>query len=329
MAAAAITNNSDYNKYTQVPLWKQMLENGYWRKGGYQTTGLRLAAQVQNRFPGAARQNLILNPDNYRKLDSIESNVISSIGQNRISPNKLVAGASTAGPGTLFSSNLDCRFPVIKNELQMGRVDYTGQKQQFVDYRSTDPTRVHNLRINPLSIFVTDEAVNNDIPAFMTDVRPDNYATYKNVHSLPVNATTIKEAIDGDPQINILGLTKSNPFLGLRSVPNTEPEFLGKTYGGNDMASAKPYAEALYRTNYITNVTEQPIPSNKLTESNQCKNKALHHFTPGYNITQQINQDKYVQYPPLSKTSNLPWGPRRLTNNPQTAKGGIWKNDQS
>jgi len=315
------------NQNNSIPLWKKMFNGGNWRQGGMGFRGLREAAQVKNYFPGPGRQNLILNPDNSRQLDPLESNVISSIGQERISQNKILFGASTAGPGTLFSTNVQVTNPRISNSAQLGHFNNKFNKQQFVDFRHTDPVRVTNLRKNPLSIYVENEYKKDDIPAFMTYIRPDDYGTYKNVPAPPASRETILAGINGNPQVNILGLTSNNPFLGLSNVPNATPMFSGKTYGGNLSGSARPIAEALYNTNYVNNITEKPIEvSNVNLNESKCKNKALHHHTQGYNIANQINDGTFIMYPSANKIDNLPWGPRRFSPNPRIAKGGIFAN---
>ena len=113
-------------------------------------------------------------------------------------------------------------------------------------------------------------------------------------------------------------------------IPNDKPTFDGKTYGGNDNSSAKPYAEQLYNQIWTTNLLENSNNKNQ-TENfgsdTQCQNKALANFAQGYNIAPQINEGKMIEWVDENKSSitNSPWGPIKITGNPQTQQGGIWQ----
>lgn len=297
-----------------------------WRKGGMSVSGLRQSTEVRNYFYGPGRQNII--PNAYPEADLKSDNPafkqpISSIGFYQTSGNKQVA-ASTYGPGTLKSTNLQNNIPVIKNEENMGSVMQNDKKSIFVNYRQTAPFLVENLRKNPLSIYAVGNAKDAPIPAFFSYIRPQNYATYTSEPEVDIKRSTVTQAIDGSPQINILGLQRQNPLMGITSgIPNTNPEFsLGRTYGGTDNSSAKPYADYIYDQGWTTN-TLRPIQRETFGEE-KCQNKALSHFAQGYNISEQINEGKMIEWSPVKSADNIPWGPRIITNNPRTQQGGIW-----
>jgi hypothetical protein len=305
-----------------------------WRKGGMASNGLRAAGEVWDYFHGPGRSNII--PD---ALPGKNKDVISSIGIVQTRGTKEIA-SSTYGPGTLNSTNLQVPSQNIQSEYSHGNQRQNYKKSQFVDYRSTDPVLIQNLRNNPLSIYATGETKKNaPIPAFESYVRPDHY---NNVESkLPtINHNTKNLGINGSPQVNILGLTKDNPFMGLVPESVNKPTFMGKTYGGKD-GSAKPFANELYSSAWKTNqeVPLNPQVNNVYPEFNQnnehfnngngCKNDALMHFSPGFNITDQVNTGKMSVWVNNGNHSinNLPWGPQKITNNPQTNQQGIWQNE--
>lgn len=303
-------------------------QNEQWRKGGMSVSGLRMSTEVRNYFPGPGRQNLIPDPNAQADLKTDNPSFtepVSSIGWYQVNGNKEVA-ASEYGPGTLKSTNLQVRNPAITDENTMGYVMQNANKTQFVDYRSTADFLVDNLRRNPLSIYAVGDAKDAPIPAFFSYVQPQNYATYKSEPEVDIKKTTVTQAIDGSPQINILGLQRQNPFMGLTSdIPNTNPEFeLGKTYGGSDNSSAKPYADYIYNQGWTTNTLE-PIQKEAFGEE-LCKNKALVHFAQGYNIAPQINENKMIEWVGNNKhgVDNIPWGPKDVTQNPWTQQGGLW-----
>jgi hypothetical protein len=304
-----------------------------WRKGGMTSNGLRRSTEVVNYFYGPGRMNIIPDATNNKTISN-HLNPISSIGIVQTNGLGQVA-SSTYGPGTLNSSNVQVTHSAIRDTNSIGSMLQNDKRTQFVDFRHNDPVLVENLRKNPLSIYSTAEAKQSEIPAFYSYVRPDNYDTYTSVpNQVNIQKNTIIEGIDGSPQINILGLDKQNPFLGLTHVVNDKPLFLGKTYGGKDNASAKPFAENLYNQIYTTNTLEPvrenfnvtyPTKNNKV-HSGPCKNKALVPFMQGYNVAPQIIQNKMVNWvgDGSHAVTNLPWGPRKITGNPQTQQGGIW-----
>jgi hypothetical protein len=289
-----------------------------WRKGGMTSNGLRRSGEVVNYFTNPGRQNIIPNADP-NKGD------ISSIGILQTNGLGLMS-ASSYGPGTIKSTNLQIRIPNGTSENQMGFVIQNDKRSQFVDYRSTAPFLVENLKHNPLSIYsVGSDMKDKPIPAFFSYIRPNNYNTYKSEPTVDISKETIQEAIDGSPQVNILGLAHQNPFMGITAnIPNDKPEFDGKTYGGDNSGNAKPYADFIYNQTWTTN-TLKPIHQEQFGEE-KCQNKALHHFAQGYNISNQINDNKMVEWVEKDQPviDNLPWGPRKVTLNPRTQIGGIW-----
>lgn len=292
---------------------------GRWRKGGMQSNYLRESTNVLNYFPGPGRQNII--PDlSTNKTLSNDKQPISSLGIYQTNGLGQVA-SSEYGPGTLKSTNIQVRIPVITNENSQGTVTLNEKKTNFVNYRPTDPALIQSLRHNPLSIYAVGDAKKSPIPAFFSYIRPDNYNTYKSIQHTNINKDTIQQGIDGSPQINILGLTDQNPFMGLTTVVNQEPTFSGKTYGGNDDSSAAPYAKWIYDQNWTTNDLK-PVQNTQ----DGCKNTALSHFAQGYNIANQISDGKMIAWIGDNHTAqtNLPWGPKKITGNPITQEGGIW-----
>lgn len=306
-----------------------------WRKGGMTSNGLRAAGEVWDYTYGPGRSNII--PDATPKRTFSFNDPVSSIGVYQTRGTKQIA-ASTYGPGTLPSSNVEVSTQNIQSEYSHGKQRQNYKKTQYVDYRSTDPSLIQNLRNNPLSIYATGEAKKNaPIPAFESYVRPDHYNNITSV--VPkIDSSTKQMAIDGSPQTNILGLAKENPFLGLVPKSEEKPIFMGKTYGGKD-GSARPFALSLYSTAWKTN-QEVPLdpqidnvyPQFKREHFNAprkggCKNDALMHFSPGFNITDQVNQGKMSTWVANDKhtVNNLPWGPQKRTQNPQTQEQGIWQ----
>jgi hypothetical protein len=311
-----------------------MSMNQRWKKGGPRQNGLRSAGQVWNYFTSPGRTNII--PDATRKRVFNSKDPISSIGVYTTRGTKQVA-SGTYGPGTLNSTNVQVKNQNIQSEYSHGYQRQNIKRSQFVDYRSTDPILIENLRKNPLSIYAVGDAKNAPIPAFETYTRPENYNTIKSIPMVDINQDTIQQGIDGSPQVNILGLNKQNPFLGLTQQINSEPEFLGKTYGGTN-GDAKPYAKALYNSAWKNNQEQTinnpnhifPFTNNNEKISKGCKNDALVYFAQGYNIADQINTGTTSIWVNENNHSvnNLPWGPKKITNNPLTQIGGIW-NGQS
>lgn len=301
-----------------------------WRKAGMTSNGLRAAGEVINHFRGPGRMNILPNATAKKTMFALDD-PISSIGIVQNNGLGQVA-ASEYGPGTLKSTNSQFFNQMIPSEETFGKTQQNVKRSQFVDYRSTAPWLVENLRKNPLSIYAVGDAKNAPIPAFMTYIQPDDYGTYKTIPEVNITESMKEQGIDGSPQVNILGLNRQNPFMGLTSVVNDKPEFLGKTYGGNDTAAAKPYANALYNSAWKTNF-EQPVqvPNSIETftskhELGACKNDALSHFAQGYNIAGQIKNKNMTSWVGDGRhaVNNLPWGPMKYTNNPQTQEQGLW-----
>lgn len=329
--------------------------NPQWRKGGMTSNGLRQSTEVVNYFRGPARQNILPDPGTSRPLKTTRPGVglvppkcpVSSIGQVQTSGLKQIA-ASEYGPGTLKSTNTQWRFSMGPDTYRQGSVIQNEKRSQFVDYRHTDPALVQNLRENPLSIYAVGDAKNAPVPAFFSYIQPQNFATYKSVPKVPVSKQTVQAAINGSPNVNILGLARPNPLMGITAgVPNAVPDFApNKTYGGTNSGSAQPYANWVYNQG-AQNLNEQylePPPTQNFekdlfdksfdtsfhkegfTDRRACKNKALQDFAQGYNVSPQINQDKSVEWVARGNhaVNNLPWGPYKFTGNPQTQQGGLW-----
>lgn len=289
-----------------------------WQTGGMSSNGLRDSMDVRNYFSGPGRQNII--PD-----ATSASNKVSSIGAMDSNGLGQISSGSY-GPGTLLSSNVEIRNQNIPNEFQRGAVMQNDKRTTFVDYRQTDPVLVNNLRNNPLSIYAVGDAKNAEIPAFFTFIKPDNYNTYNTEPFQEISESTKQLTIDGSPNVSILGLGYQNPFMGITTgIPNANPEFTGKTYGGNDDASAKKYADKLYNSIWTDNYFSDNKVEN-FGEDKKCQNKALAFASQGYNISNQITNNKMIEWVGDNKhgVDNLPWGPKRITQNPLNQQGGIW-----
>lgn len=304
--------------------------NNQWQKGGMSSNGLRRAGEVINYFYGAGRQNIIPDPTSDADIKSDNPSFkepVSSIGwlQNN-GLGQVASGPS--GPGTLQKSNVAVRSENIKNESQQGYMIQNEKKSQFVNYRVTDPSLVENLRQNPLSIYAVEKAKNAPIPAFFSYVQPDNFETYKTDPEVEISEYTKKLALDGSPNVNILGMAQQNPLMGITTgIVNDKAEFLGKTYGGNDDGEAKPYADSLYNQIWTTNYMD-PVNASKenFGQTDQCKNKALSQFAQGYNVAPQLLEQKKIEWVEkgMHGVTNIPWGPKKVTGNPQTQQGGLW-----
>lgn len=280
-------------------------DNDQWRKGGMTCNGLKETTQARNYFYGPGRQNLLPDPDS-----NLNNTTVSQIGLVQTNGLGQIA-ASDYGPGTLLSTNFSVKHPSGLTDAQIGTVQSTPNKINFVNYRQTDPVLVNSLRNNPLSIYAQGKDVKDQpIPEFFADVNPEDYSTYIHKEEVDISPETEELYIDGSPNVSILGLAQQNPFLGLgQPVPNETPIFSGKVYGGTNSADAKPTAEKLYGS---------------VWDPNHCQNKSLVNFAQGYNVAEQINEEKYIQEGPQA-ANNLPWGPIRVTGNPQTQQGGIWQ----
>ena len=282
---------------------KMTTSNAPWQRGGMTYGGLRDSTMSINYFNHPSRSNLL--PD---ATQSRNSDIISSIGI--VETNGLGQIASGAyGPGTLLSTNISVANPTGLTDINIGTIQSSGNKMSFVDYRSTDPVLVNNLRTNPLSIYAQGKDVRySDIPGFFADVDPENYSTYVNVPDVNISNTTKELYIDDSPNVSILGLAEQNPFMGLgHAVPNTNPIFSGgKQYGGGRTSDANVIASRLYGS--VSNPEGQ--------------NKALMSFSQGYNIAEQLNENRFVTD---GAGTAMPWGPMKITGNPQTQQGGIWQ----
>lgn len=315
------------DKYFEFKPSFTSFDNNQWRKGGMTCNGLKETTQAVNYFYGPGRQNLI--PDSNPTADFKSDNPsfkpsVSSIGlvQNN-GLGQLASGSS--GPGTLLSTNLSVKNPSGLTDAQIGVVQSTPNKINFVDYRSTDPALVENLRKNPLSIYAQGENVkNSDIPAFFADIKPEDYSDYIRQPEIHIDDETKELYIDGSPNVTILGLAEQNPFMGLGlAQPNSKPEFLGKVYGGNNSGDARQIAENIYNQGWTNNMDQVEQFSSGMNQE-MCQNKALSQFAQGYNVAPQIVENKIIIEGPHS-ANNLPWGPVKVTGNPRTQQGGIWQ----
>ena len=289
-----------------------------WRKGGYTCNGLRESTNVRNYFNGPGRMNIL--PDATSGAAVGGGGPISSIGVQSLNPNTLVS-SGTYGPGTLLSSNVQLPYgSSIPNEGQQGIVIQNDKRTQFIDWRSTAPFLIEQLRQNPLSAYRIPEASKNEIPAFYTYVRPDSYETYYTKTPNP-SQESIRQAINGNAQASILGLGRKNPLLGLEQRVAETPKFLGKSYGGNSNTVKN-------ETDYLYN---QMWTDNFLTPGPKCMNKALPEFAQGYNVAPQINQQKqYIYYPTMPvQAMNQPYNQiwtKGNNPNPMKLSNGIVTN---
>jgi hypothetical protein len=264
-----------------------------WRKGGYSCNGLRESTNVRNYFSGPGRMNLI--PNVTTKSIFSPNDPVASIGVIR-EPVSKVLNTGSYGPGTLRSTNVQVRVPYNLTIEQQGEVHQNEKRSQYVDYRSTAPFLIEQLRQNPLSIYAVGDAKNKEIPCFYSYIQPDNYETYKSVN-VPPDQQSIVNSINGNAQTAILGLGYDNPFMGLGQRVNDKPTFLGKSYGGGP-DSARIEGNKLYKQGW----TKAIINS---TTSENCFNRALSEFAQGYNVAPQINQGKMYTY--YGGNTNLPW----------------------
>lgn len=309
-----------------------------WRKGGMTSNGLRSAAEVWNRFPTPGRSNIV--PDPNQPLDVSTDNPafiygnngmkhetpVSSIGTYQTRGTKQIA-SGTYGPGSLLSANvqLGAGHQAIKNDMTQGYVRQNPLRSQFVDYRSTAPFLVDNLRKNPLSIYATRDNIDKPIPEFFNMVKPDNFATYISEPEVPIMPIEKQLYVDGSPQSTILGLAEQNPLLGITTgIPNANPKFSGKAYSGKkadlsiyNMAWTDDFGNSA-ASQWGTHKTE---PIEGFGNSTHCQNKALDFAAQGYNISKQINDGQFIEW---GSRTNLPWGPISVTGNPLTQLGGIW-----
>lgn len=304
-----------------------------WRKGGMSTNGLRMSGEVIDYFYTPGRSTILPDPG----LSGTDK-WVSSIGTVQMNGTKQ-ALVGKYGPGSLLSTNLQVRNQHSINEENMGAVRQNGKKSQYTYYNTTDNVLVENLRRNPLSIYAVGDAKDAPIPAFFAFVKPDNYNTYKTEQNVQISDETKELYVDGSPNVGILGMAEQNPFMGLTvgTIPNSEPEFSGKTYGGWDNGSAKTIAEDLYNSMW-TSDNKDISPEGQYWNPNtqkenfsngneqQCYNKSLITFAQGYNIADQVQQGKMNQYisPGNHAPTNLPWGPYKGTGNPITQQGGVW-----
>lgn len=268
--------------------------------------GIRDSTTIVGYFPSPSRPNIIANAPK-TQVPGVGPEFVTSIGVVQCSGLKEV-GSGSIGPGTFSNTNINIQNPNCTSYAQLGHVFLNDKKESFVDYRQTAPFLIDALTRCPLSIYGVGAAKDAEILPVETYIRPEYYNTYK-TETQKVSKTSIEGRINGSPQIDILGLYEENPMMGLRQVPNNEPTFSGKTYGGMT-GSAEPYADKLYRQ------ASQP----------GGQNKALLHFAPGYNIAGQIIQNRMVaEVGPKDQRpfggrgrDNIPWGPRT------SFQSGIW-----
>lgn len=266
------------------------------RKGGMTSNNLRDSANVTGYFPGAGRQNIIPDamPGNEKSISSIGSVRYNGIGE------------SISGPGTLLSSNVQIGGGTgvqvsAPNEGNQGKVQMNDKREHYVDYRHTDPFVIENLRNNPLSVYAVGNAKTAEIPQFFVDSKPTNFNTYISENTPNLSEDTVQELIDGSPQVNILNLD-NNPFMGSTHRPNETAFVYNKGYSGDATESLKKLTNTMWKGNHF-------------------QNKSLTFLSPGYNVAPQINKGCMVED---GSRTNLPWGPRNVTGNPQTQLGGIW-----
>lgn len=293
-------------------------DNTQWRKGGMTSNGLKESSLVNNYFYTPGRSNII--PDatqnsNFRTNDvnlmDNRQQIVSSIGLVQNNGLKNIA-SGTYGPGSLLSTNLSTTNPQGSDKTFIGQVDFSPNREQFVNYRDTDTALVRNLKNNPLSIYASGKNVKNaEIPAFFVDTKPADYSDITNDRNVNISNETKTLYIDNSPNVSILGLAQQNPFMGLGNIKANQASFPGKAYGGsNDGNTGTRISENIY---------------NSVWENNEkCQNKALMNFAPGYNISSQILNNKMIVDGPKSY-QNLPWGPIKVTGNPITQQGGIWQ----
>jgi hypothetical protein len=310
-----------------------------WPKGGMTSNHLRDSGNVLNYFYTPGRPNIIPNPSEHTGIPVDDNGVmgpINSIGLVQTNGMKQIS-SGRYGPGSLLSTNIAASFPVGIDDKSIGFVQQNDKRSLFADYRNTEPFMVEQLRNNPLSIYSTKDG---DVPAFFSFIKPENFGTYISDPFVEKDRETIELQIDGSPNVSILNMGSQNPFMGITNdIPNSYPNFTGKTYGGGDEAWAKPYAEEIYNQGYTTDnsnigdeLTEQFTNGGQNGYNNGynnglCQNKALSDFAQGYNIAPQLLENKIIvevdegHHAP----TNLPYGPAKVTGNPWTQEGGIWQ----
>lgn len=273
------------------------------RRGGMTTNGLRAATEVKYYTRNPGRMNII--PHANQSLN--EKDNISSIGTVQTNSLKQVA-VSDRGPGTLKRSNFQVGSgsglqAIAPTEKNMGYTIQNEKRAQFVDYRHTDTVLVDNLRNNPLSIYAVGDAKNAEIPEFFTHTKPKTFSSYTSNHRTSVDNFTKQMTINGAPQTNILGLHENNPLMGISNVKNTL-EYHGKSYGGDETNdNFEEHMNKIWTGNHF--------------DEGECKNKAVKFVSSGYEVVPG-------NFNHFGAVTNLPWGPKKVTNNIKTQNGGIW-----
>ena len=286
--------------------------NDQWQTGGMTSNGLKDAGTINNYFYTPGRSTILPNASQENAQKSISS--IGFVQNNGLKDN------FTYGPGSLLSTNVGNRNPAGSSSAAVGKVSSAPNKEQFVNYRDTDPALVDNLRNNPLSIYASGNNVKNaQIPAFFVDTKPANFSGTVHKRDVPVSRETATLYVDNSPNVAILGMANQNPFMGLGPIVANQPTFPGKAYGGNDDGtSGSKISAKLYNS-----VWTMPLKSTEhFNGKTMCQNKALMNFAPGYDVA--INKDVIITDGPVSY-QNLPWGPIKVTGDPRTQQGGVWQ----
>mgnify|MGYP006150710283 CR=1 FL=1 len=314
----------DPDEYFQFKSEFTAFDNKQWRKGGMTSNGLKESSTVNNYFHTPGRSNIRPDATQGKSLTTNDPRqIVSSIGLVQHNGLKNIA-SGTYGPGSLLSTNTGNVNNQGASRDFVGKVGSSPNKEQFVNYRDTDPALVNNLRNNPLSIYASGKDVKNaEIPAFFVDTSPQSYSDISHQDFVEVSEETKTLYIDNSPNVNILGLAQQNPFMGMGNVKAAQPVFPGKSYGGADNGeTGTKISENLYNS-----VWQNDAGKNVESFSNNqnfCQNKALLNFSPGYNVSSQIANNRSIVNGPDSY-QNLPWGPMKVTNDPLTQQGGIWQ----
>ncbi len=129
--------------------------------GGYNNYSLRSATEVLNYFPGAMRQNFLLDPD---------------LAIGKFDPGTFGNDQFLNGPGTLLQALPD------PSKYQTNRVFAVPRGNPYrnfgVDDRQIASYQVEQLNKNPLSQYTTNP--NGAIPGFDCMEEPDSYSTMTN-----------------------------------------------------------------------------------------------------------------------------------------------------
>lgn len=221
--------------------------------GGFDNYSLRTATDVINYFPGAMRQNFILDPD-------------LSIG--KFDRGRKIGGDQWYnGPGTLVQALPD---PSKQQNNFIFAVPRGNPHRDFgIDDRQTAEYLIEQLSINPLSQYTLNP--NGKIPGFECDSEPDSYSSmmtqrkedYKNYFengNYLIDPESVKvvdwsewgvgpndiykrenEKLNMSPNYEIVynmsldTSEKVNPMIaqGSSNIPVNEVDFSGKCYSGD------------------------------------------------------------------------------------------------